>query len=522
MKIGKLNFSLNNSKEDIKVDKEDMLNEQASPSPVSVRQPYMSDEVASTLTPNKYADIVRAVKLGDAYSYLTLAEEMEERDLHYRSVLGSRKNAISSLVNLIQPASDDEKDKEIADDVYNTIVRNPAFDNLVSDLLDAIGKGYSVCEINWELSSSKWYPKSYTWKDPRWFKYDDETGRQLMLLEGAEAIPLKPYKFIIHEPHLKSGLQLRSGLALPCSFYHLIKSYDVSSWSAFAEVFGYPLRIGKYGRNSSKRDREVLKSAIRNIGRDVGAIIPENMAIEIINAAKNTGNITLYEKLAEWVDKQISKAVVGQTMSSDAEGGQYKGELHNEIRLEIKESDANQLAATINRDLIIPYVQLNYGILENYPNLKIPVPKPENIEQLTSSISQLVPLGLKVKTDDLYSKLGLTRPDKDDEILQPETIEKTVNTNSSKVTLNSEENKPILKDDVDNLVDETLEEWEELNPYKEKVLNLINSCKSYEELIEKLPGALEEISTKEDVINLLTTMFFKAKALGDSQAIEED
>jgi len=525
MRIGDVFRRLSTNREKPPVKRQEMEGELAAPSPFSIRQPWISEEVATTLSPIKLASLVRDIKTGEANAYLTLAEEMEERDGHYRSVLGSRKNAISSLEYLVESGGDDEKAKAIADDVYTNIVRKPQFGLLVSDLLDALGKGYSVCEIIWKLDASWWTPLTYKWRDPRWFRYDHETGENLMLKEGAELLPLKPYKYVVHQPYLKSGLQIRSGLALPCAYYHMIKSFDLAGWAAFAETYGYPIRIGKYGRNASKKDIEVLKSAVRNIGTDVGAVVPESMLIEIVNGVTGNGNVTLYERLAEYADKQMSKAILGQTMSSDAEGGQYKGDLHNEIRLEIRESDADQIASTINRDLIIPYVQLNYGIQEEYPHLTIPVPRPEDIPGLVDAVTKLAPLGFKVKTEDLYYKLGLNRPAKEDDVLQSApapVVDPDLNRQKkSRLQLNAEQAEAV-DDPVAELVDEAAGEWEQIaSPLLEQIQQLAAECASYDELSRRLPSLLKGTAL-DAAIDRIALATFKAKALGDVAALEDE
>jgi phage gp29-like protein len=42
---------------------------------------------------------------------------------------------------------------------------------------------------------------------------------------------------------------------------YLFKNYAVKDWVAFAEVFGMPLRIGKYEPGATKADREALIQA---------------------------------------------------------------------------------------------------------------------------------------------------------------------------------------------------------------------------------------------------------------------
>lgn len=502
------------------IGKNELLEEQAAPSLASIRQPIFTDTIADMLSPNKLFAIKQSLKVGESRDYLTLAEELEESDLHYRSVLSTRKSQVTSLECSVKAVDDSPASTEMAEDVTNNIIKATWFKNMETDLLDALGKGYSVCEIIWESSGGKWIPADVKWRDPRFFRYDRETMTRLMLDEGGTEVELVPNKFIIHEPKLKSGLQLKCGLAMPVSYYYLIKTADVSGWAALAQVYGYPLRIGRYGRNASKQDKEVLRKALTNLGRDVGAIVPDAMKIEIINGMTGTGNITLYENLAEWVDKQVSKCVLGQTMSSDAEGGQYKGDLHNEIRLEIKKSDARQLAQTIQRDLIIPYIDFNFGVQEEYPEFLIQLAEPEDIPALCDAVEQLVPLGFKVRSDDLYSKLGLQKPDEKDEILTSAPPMAGENRRNLRTSINSKEDDDgDDNDDLEDLVDDELGDWQEIaDPLKKAIEEFAESCSSYEEL-EKRYGELEKkLEIDPELAKRIALATFKARMLGEKDA----
>jgi phage gp29-like protein len=56
---------------------------------------------------------------------------------------------------------------------------------------------------------------------------------------------------VVHQPRLKSGLPLRNGLARLVAVMYMLKSYTVRDWWAFAEKFGIPVVVGKYGNNAS-------------------------------------------------------------------------------------------------------------------------------------------------------------------------------------------------------------------------------------------------------------------------------
>ncbi len=525
--IGKIKTYLNKQEKpeenpDTKNRRHELEGEQTTASLTSVRQPVFSDTVLSTLTPSRLRTIRNNLKIGEVRDYLTLAEELEDSDPHYRSVLSSRKNQVTSIKPSIITTGDSDLEQKMADDIKRDIIDAPWFSGMEYDLLDALGKGYSVCEIIWKRTPDKWFPSTVKWKDPRYYRYDRDTMERIVLDEAGQEMELIRDKYVIHQPKMKSGHQMEAGLALVVAYYYLIKNAGVASWAAFAQTYGYPLRIGRYGRNASQKDKEVLRRALANLGRDVGAVIPDAMKVEIINAmSSGSGNIQLYENLADWVDKQVSKAVLGQTMSADAEGGQYKGDLHNEIRLEIKKADAAQLAATIQRDLIIPYINFNYGVQEEYPQLIIPVLDPEDVPALVDSVEKLVQLGFKVKTDDLYPKLGLNKPDENDEVLSPPSLSSPmVESNRSFVELNSESED---SSSLDELVEEELDDWMEIaGPIKEAVENFIKDCSSYDEVkkrIHELEAQLEQLPGIADRIAMAT---FKARCLGQDEAFKEE
>ena len=141
------------------------------------------------------------------------------------------------------------------------------------------------------------------------------------------------------------------------------------------------------------------------------------MTIDFVEA-KISGSITLFEKLAEFLDKQISKAVLGQTGTTDV--GQHVGtaNAHEEVRRDIEAADARQLAAALNRDLVRPLVDLNQGPRRHYPRIIIKRPDEEDLAALADNLGKLVPLGLKVGMSTIRDKFGLPDPAPDEELLR--------------------------------------------------------------------------------------------------------
>jgi len=370
----------------------------AEPQSSGARQVWHTS-AADNLTPARLADLLQQARRGQGTAYLTLAEEMEERDAHYSSVLATRRLAVAGLPVRVDALSDDKRDIEIADAV-RALVDAPDFDYLRMDLLDALGKGYSVCEIEWDRDGKTWTPERYPHRDARFFQFDKVTGRDLRLRDESnqDGLALPAYKFIVHTPRM-------------------CKAWAWRDWMAFADVYGIPMRVGKYGPGATKDEIKKLIAAVSNLASDAGAVIPDSMRIEFEKAANTAGAGEFFEKLANWWDKQISKAVLGQTMTADDGASLSQAKVHDEVRKDLLRADAKALASTLNRDLIRPFVDLNYGP-GRYPNLVIAVEEPEDTAALMDAVTKLVPLGLRVQQSDLRDKLGLPDPDAGAELLQ--------------------------------------------------------------------------------------------------------
>lgn len=113
--------------------------------------------------------------------YMTLAEEIEERDLHYASVLRTRKLAVAALPPSVEAASEDAFDKKLADEV-RLLMESDQTPELFFDLLDGLGKGMGVCQILWDTTVTPWVPKDYKWVDPRYLRPDAETLSEILLI----------------------------------------------------------------------------------------------------------------------------------------------------------------------------------------------------------------------------------------------------------------------------------------------------------------------------------------------------
>ncbi|UWQ00842.1 DUF935 domain-containing protein [Aliiroseovarius crassostreae] len=492
------------------VRKQGLTDRAAEPGMTSIRNAWAAS-VASGLTPSRLNVVLKAAAEGNIHDYLVLAEEMEERDPHYGSVLGIRKRAISGIDPVVKPASDDALDTKIADAVREKVAEHDGFSDLVEDMLDALGKGFSQTEIIWGRSKREWWPEEFTHRDPRFFTFDQDTGREVRLIDEHDlvnGVALAPFKWISHKAKLKSGLPIRSGLARLVAFGWMCKSYTLKDWIAFVETYGLPLRLGRYGASATAEDVEKLFLAVANIGTDAAAVLPEAMKIDFEQVAAGPGN-DIFEKFARWTDEQTSKAVLGQTMTSDNGSSQAQAKVHNDVRLDVAQADAKSVSSTLMRDLVKPYVDLNFGVQESYPKLKIEIEEPEDVDMILRNTFRMASQGLRVKASEVRGKLGYSEPDDDDEVIGGPA--KPAPTETAR---NRAEEKPEA-DPMAAIEADLFAEWEEvMGDVLEPVFELLDAASGYEEALQLIQDAFPSMGNK--LIEQLVKSAVKARAEGDA------
>jgi phage gp29-like protein len=394
--------------------------EVAAPRMASVRS-ILSGHPAIGLDPRRLAQLLRAAEEGDAISYLELAEEMEEKDPHYLSVLGTRKRAVAQLPIEVEAASD-AADHQADAELIRAWLKRDMLEAEIFDMLDAIGKGFSMTEMIWRTRPGKWLPHDLKWRDPRFFEFDRVNGETLYLRGAAGPEALSAGKFIIHFHKAKSGLAIRGGLARVVAWGWMFKNFSIKDWVSFLETYGMPLRIGRYDNGETEANIAILARAVADLASDAAAVFPKTMDVEFVDAKAGSAPGDLWRSMAEYIDDQVSKVVLGQTNTVDAKAGGLgsgQADVHNEVRKDIRDADAKLLAATLNRDLVIPMIMFNRGPRPDdaYPRITIGAPDPVDVKALVESAVALAPLGVKIGARQLREKAGLPEPEADEEVL---------------------------------------------------------------------------------------------------------
>lgn len=93
-----------------------------------------------------------------------------------------------------------------------------------------------------------------------------------------------------------------------------------------------------------------------NLGSDAAAVLHESMHIEFASAAGNNST-DIFERLADFFNKTLSKIVLGRSDAADSTAGQLGGQLiTDEVRRDILEGDAEEVQNMLNAQLVKPFI----------------------------------------------------------------------------------------------------------------------------------------------------------------------
>ena len=369
------------------------------------------------LTPVKLARIFKEADAGDPFRQMELFEEMESKDTHLFSQLQTRKLAVTGLDWEVQPFSQDGTDQEIAAFVEEQLKELDGFSDNLMDILDAIGKGISFQEIEWEYRDGHVVVGNIEYVHQKKFYYDTLTDALMLRTEAFPGgIPLPENKFIVHRYKARSGHPSRYGVLRVVAWMYLFKNYDLKDWVSFCEVYGMPLRLGTYDATASEKDKAALMDAIVRMGTDAAGIVPSGTDIRFIESNKQS-SVDIYERLARFCDEQMSKAIVGQTLTSDSGGSYAQSKTHNDVRKDLTEADCKAVMETVRRDLIRPLVEFNFGVRAHVPYFVLNATDTDDLKETAEIVNTLAAAGLEIPKSWLYKKFNIPAPEKGEETI---------------------------------------------------------------------------------------------------------
>ena len=380
------------------------------------------------LTPSKLARILDSAEAGDMTAQFELFEDMEEKDGHIASELNKRRRACLLEWEVVPPQkSPSSAELKAAAQLDELLQEVPDFEDVLFDVTDAIGKGFVCLEIEWHRVERYWLPKTITHRPQSWFELHRGYRQELRLRtyamqDGVPGEALRPFGWITHVHKAKSGYLERSAMFRQLVWPYLFKNYSVGDLAEFLEIYGIPLRVGKYPTSASEVEKLTLLRALAAIGHNAAGIIPEGMLMEFHDAA--TGDPKAFELMMNWCERTQSKVILGATLTSGADGKSSTnalGQIHNEVRKDLRDADVRQLNSTLTRDLVYAVAALN-GLAPDgprrAPQFQLNAQETEDLTAYADALPKLVGIGVRPTRKWAHEKLGIPMPQDGEPVLQ--------------------------------------------------------------------------------------------------------
>ncbi len=354
-----------------------------------------------------------------------------DRDPHAGSVLQQRILAVVGKEWEIIPAKSGRRlgrpastpQEKVVADFVSSVLENCNFDQARLEILKAILYGFYTVEIIWTYknkgTNAALVINKLIGKHPRRFSFT--TSRELRLLTpqnmiDGEAVPER--KFVIFT-YGDSDNPFGKGIGQRLWWPVWFKKNGIKFWLVFLEKFGSPTPVGKYPPGTSPEQQKALMDAIEAIQTDTGVKIPDSMNLEFLEASR-AGTVS-YENLCEYMDRQISKAVLGQTATTEGTPGKLGNEnAQADVKQEIVEADADLLDSCLNETLIRWIVDYNFPDVTEYPKIKTyAAAKPNLKEQSEIDKTVVSEIGLDVGEDYFYETYGIPKPVEGEKLVKP-------------------------------------------------------------------------------------------------------
>lgn len=313
-------------------------------------------------------------------SILASAEQGWTQDLFdvYRALFGAdahlmaegQKRVLAVLAEpwAINPASKSAADVKTADLIRAHLKQLPGFLDFCAHLLRSTLWPVSICERLYTAATAGsgltiGIGELIIVPDAL-LDYSDGTLRLVKTSPEGRPIGEKfvpdPDRYIVHRAHFLSEPDQFGGPMRAVVWWSYLKLLAREWWTRSLDQFGQPFLVGKFDRGDHE-SRRVLESAFEWSKKIKGVVINREASVEL-QQAQMAGNAGAFESFMAYADAQISKLLIGGSLSADAKStglGNGQAGMQNDVRNDLRKADARRLSQTIRDQILLPLCQAN-------------------------------------------------------------------------------------------------------------------------------------------------------------------
>jgi phage gp29-like protein len=359
--------------------------------------------VAAGLDVDTLHAAIRSAEAGNTELLFTIYRDMVLGDSHIQAELAKRKLAVIGDKLVIQPF--DKKvatDAAAAEKVERMLANSLPFLMCCAHLLDATVYPVSLVEkvfipsridgLRYEIADLITVPhRLLDYRTGRMRVSDtDANGRVQLTTKEIDS-----NRYITHRGHLLSFPDNFGGPMRSLVFWWLLSVMDRSWWARFLDRYGSPFIVAKYP-SGDDASRVILESALAWATKIGGLVVNDGTTVELKEASAGSGDA--YEKFLGICRREISRLILGQTLSAEAQStglGSGVSKQHEAVRQDIRNFDALMLGHTIRMQLIKPWLDYN-GIPGEPPLILWPGDTSESVARLGALARDLHVAGIEL------------------------------------------------------------------------------------------------------------------------------
>lgn len=267
------------------------------------------------------------------------------RDDQVKSCFQQRRAGLTSATWLVEPASEDPQDTSAAEFLQEQLERI-GWDAVSDKMLYGLFYGFAVGEAMYRITEENLIGlDSIKVRNRARFRWS--TKLELMKMDDIkhpQGLVMPERKFwtycagASHDDN-PYGQGLAHSLYWPVFF----KRNGIKFWLVFLEKFGMPTGTVKLPDGQIDNPTEIAKAkaVLASIQQDSGIVIPDSMTVELLEAARS--GTADYSTLEERMNAAISKVILSQTMTTDDGSSLSQAQVHDGVRREVIDSDADIL-----------------------------------------------------------------------------------------------------------------------------------------------------------------------------------
>ncbi len=379
-------------------------------------QPARSDTYNSHpavgLTAEGLIGMYREAERGYPVRQYDCFDDMIEVDGHLRGLIGGRVDAVAGCDWVVKPGRDDAASRKAADALDDHLRHRVDMKALLEHQLMAPHYGLALTNIVWGEVDGYISPVELVHAAHRRFASPaPDRASEIWLLKGDTArdlVALDPGCWIVNRYRHRNPWA--AGLMRTAAWWAMFKRWSIRDWQVFAEMFGIPLVIGFYDEGAGETSRVALEEAVRLIGKDGYAVLSDLVEIVIKESARGGDSSTVYPKIADRCDAEMSKLIAGSTTATDTGGsvGSYNlGSVHESRAYKLSLSDARGFEQSVRRDLATPFCIFNGFDRAAPPRVRVQITR-DSLERAKTLqiVGQIVPLD----PDQIYEEFSLRVP----------------------------------------------------------------------------------------------------------------